>query len=91
MDNHKSILSIDIQTGHNAILMNGSTISADPSKLVYASTEYPGSYIILGDFNGKLMKLKYLFKTSIKVFEPGGEIILTPLNQFLIQRENHRG
>ena len=59
LDNHKSILSIDIQTGHNAILMNGSTISVDPSsKLVYASTEYPGSYIILGDFNGKIDRFK---------------------------------
>ncbi|XP_065051280.1 uncharacterized protein LOC135680954 [Rhopilema esculentum] len=53
LDNRKSILSIDIQTGHNAILMNGSTIGSDPkTKLVYATTEYPGSYIILGDFNG---------------------------------------
>ena len=53
LDNRKSILSIDIQTGHNSILMNGSTIGSDPeTKLVYATTEYPGSYIILGDFNG---------------------------------------
>ena len=55
LEHSKTILTTDIQTGHNAILMNGSKISDDPgSKPVkYASTEFPGSYIILGDFNGK--------------------------------------
>ena len=58
-DHQKAILTIDIQTGHNAILMNNSKVVSDPgSKLVYGSTEYPGSYIILGDFNGKLKRFK---------------------------------
>lgn len=48
------ILTADIQTGKNAILMNGSRIMADSrTRQAHATTEYPGSYIILGDFNGK--------------------------------------
>ena len=51
----ENLLSIDIQTGHNALFMNGSTMDVDrKAKLIYGSTETPGSYIILGDFNGKL-------------------------------------
>ncbi len=56
MDKSKAILVVDIQTGHNAILMNGSRIEADTDGKPYATTEYPGSYIILGDFNGKNRK-----------------------------------
>eukprot|EP00794_Sanderia_malayensis_P016637 gene16637-18327_t len=53
LDQKKIIAVTDLQTGHNGILMNGSTIKKDNEiNLPYATTEHPGSYIILGDFNG---------------------------------------
>jgi len=52
-DIKENLLSADIVTGHNAIFLNGSTVSEDhTSKLTYATTDVPGSSIILGDFNG---------------------------------------
>ncbi len=60
MDQSKAILISDIQTGHNGILMNGSKVELDDvTKHPHASTERPGSYIILGDFNGKMLQELY--------------------------------
>ena len=56
-DIKENLLSADIVTGHNAIFMNGSTVSVDHTlNMTYATTEAPGSSIILGDFNGKILQ-----------------------------------
>lgn len=67
-DIKQNLLSMDIQTGHNAIFMNGSAMKLDKKDvLVYASTELPGSYIILGDFNGKPLTTAHFHLSLIQL------------------------
>ena len=48
----QSILTPDIITGRNAILMDGADVVKSNDFLETVTTEKKGSYVILGDFKG---------------------------------------
>ena len=50
-----TLLTPDILTGHNAIVMENAEIRSDKDFGEYLSTERKGSYVIAGDFKGMLM------------------------------------
>lgn len=52
LETSHSILTTDIVSGHNAILMGGASIKESDDFQEYVSTEGNGSYIIAGDFKG---------------------------------------
>lgn len=52
LETSHSILTTDIVSGHNAILMGGASVKESDEFQEYVSTEGNGSYIIAGDFKG---------------------------------------
>ena len=59
-----TLLTPDILTGHNAIIMENAEIRSDKDFGEYLSTERKGSYVIAGDFKGMLM-LCFLFNPLV--------------------------
>lgn len=58
LETSHSILTTDIVSGHNAILMGGAKIKDNQE---FVTTEKRGSYIIAGDFKGEQSYIYDLF------------------------------
>jgi len=51
-DKSMAILTTDLVTGSNSLLMNGASIAKDNVFNTALDTHHKGSYAIVGDFNG---------------------------------------